>query len=116
MVEQQVKKETIVEDSSSEDSAYQVALEMGSDYYSKNKSDRARHRNFRKCKYNFYNVVVSKGEEYLLYKAQFVHKINELNLQKGQDLKNQTKELWHMSSVSPSAAIFKATQRTHNAS
>ena len=38
-------------DSSSEDSAYQAALELGSDFYGgNNKSDRARHRNFRKCK------------------------------------------------------------------
>jgi hypothetical protein len=34
-------------------------------------SDRARHRNFRK--------FVAKGDEYLLYKGEFVNKINELN-------------------------------------
>jgi hypothetical protein len=50
---------------------------------------------------------VSKGEEYLLYKAQFVNKINELNLAKVQDRKNQTKELWDSTQVEPTAAIFK---------
>lgn len=50
---------------------------------------------------------MSKGEEYLLYKAQFVNKINELNLAKGQDLKNQTKELWDTTQVKPTAAIFR---------
>ena len=39
-----------IDDSSSEDSAYQAALELGSDYYGKGLSERARHRNFRKCK------------------------------------------------------------------
>lgn len=38
---------------SSEDSAYQAALELGSDFYGgRHASDRARHRNFRKCKFD----------------------------------------------------------------
>ena len=45
-------KEQLIE-SSSEDSAYQAALELGSEYYSKHKSERAKHRNFRKCKSHF---------------------------------------------------------------
>ena len=50
-----VKKEIVkykqdLVDSSSEDSAYQAALELGSSYYSKHKSERSKHRNFRKCK------------------------------------------------------------------
>ena len=37
-------------DTSSEDSALEAALELGSDYYG-GTSERARHRNFRKCKF-----------------------------------------------------------------
>ena len=36
--------------SSSSDSAYQLALEFGGGFYSSKVSDRARHRMFRKCK------------------------------------------------------------------
>ena len=47
------------DDSSSSDSAYQAALELGSDYYGNHTSERARHRNFRKCKFQFDDSVLS---------------------------------------------------------
>ena len=60
---------------SSEDSAYQAALELGSDFYGGGKqSDRARHRNFRK--------FIGKQDEYLLYKGDFVQKINQIKEKK----------------------------------
>jgi len=43
-------KKNISDNSSSEDSAYQAALELGSDFYGTHTSERAKHRNFRKCK------------------------------------------------------------------